>query len=96
MSHGCALAAGLGSTKIQGNDVSSGIAGINGENTRERERYRYRKRDREKERDRKTVLLLLTTLSKTSVSHGNRRANNSMALKVSKQKKENVQITTAN
>lgn len=57
---------------------------------------RERDTEREREREHKRVLLLLTTLSKNSVSHGNRRANNSMALKVSKQKKENVQIITAN
>lgn len=75
---GFVLAAELGSTKIQGNEVRSGIAGLMEKKT-QRERERDTEWERERRREPKRVLLLLTTLSKTSVSHGNRVANNSMA-----------------
>lgn len=73
------MAAELGSTKIQGNEVRSGIAGLMEKKNPERERERDTEWERERRREPKRVLLLLTTLSKTSVSHGNRVANNSMA-----------------
>lgn len=46
MFHVFLLAAELGSARIGGNDLSSGIAGVNGENNRGRERERERERER--------------------------------------------------
>ena len=73
MFHGFLLAAELGSTRIGGNDLSSGIAGVNGQNDRERKRERERERNEES-----------PTVSKTS--HGNSRHNNSMAFQILKTK----------
>lgn len=47
MFHGFLLAAELGSTRIGGNDLSSGIAGVNGQIDRVREKEVRRERKRE-------------------------------------------------
>lgn len=41
--HSFSLAVELGSARIRGNDLSSGIAEVNGGNTREKEREREKK-----------------------------------------------------